>query len=747
MRSRSGEFPGRAAGFLSRPVVRRSFMPRHVAMIVCLMSSLATLANANDAPIRIEFHRDVVPALTKVGCNAGACHGSFQGRGGLKLSLLGFDPQADYQALVHDARGRRIFPSAPDQSLLLRKPTQRVPHGGGLRLTADDPAYRILRDWIVQGMPPPQPALHVTRLEVSPGELVMQPGEQMPLSVRATWSDGQQRQVTQWAQYEVREESIATASAAGVVSSVAAGRMSVTVRYLGAVVAVPVTIPFGAGENVSSFVPQNSLDELVASEWKKLGLGPVGLSSDEEFVRRVYLDLIGTLPTVDEVRSFLGDHGGDKRTKLIDALLGRPEYVDYWALKWSDLLRAHRRSLGEKGLASFSSWLKQRLRENAPIDQITRELITAEGNLYTSGPVAYYFVDKTPEELAETTAQIFCGIRLTCARCHHHPFEVWGQEDYYALASFFTGVSRKDNKEQGMFGGAQGIKFAAAAPLKHPKSGVELSPRAFGWQPPAEGNSGDIRRPLAAWLTGPDNPRFARTVINRYWGYLLGRGLVHPIDDLSTTNPPVFPSVLDALTADFVAHKHDLKHLLRTIANSRVYQLASDIEPAMDAEGKYFTRRIPFRLPAEALLDAVNQASGTREAFANLPAGMRAIALPDSNVDSYFLTTFGRPRRTSTCECDRMNRLDLSQVLHLANGEAIHSKVTAAGGRVAKLLESNSDDAAVIEELYLATLSRKPKEQERQTAARFIASVPSRKEAIEDLLWTLLNCPEFVMNH
>ena len=721
-------------------------MPRHVAIFVCLTLPLAGLASGAEAA-RVEFVRDVIPVLTKVGCNAGACHGSFQGRGGFKLSLLGFDPAADYQAIVHDARGRRIFPSAPDESLMLRKPTQRVPHGGGLRLTAETPAYRVLREWIVQGMPPAAAELHVTRLEVMPSELVMQPGQQQSLAVRATWSDGQQREVTDWAQYEVKEESIATASPAGDIAAVSAGRMAVTVRYMGVVVAVPVTVPFGGASDTANFAPQGFVDELIAAEWKKLALSPVVLASNEEFIRRVYLDLIGTLPAPDEVRAFLTDASGNKRTKLIDALLARPEYVDYWALKWSDLLRAHRRSLGEKGMASFTAWLKERLRGNAPIDQITRELITAEGNLYTSGPVAFYFVDKTPEELAETTAQIFCGIRLTCARCHHHPFEVWGQEDYYSLASFFTGVSRKDNREQGMFGGAQGIKLAAAAPMKHPRSGAELKPRAFGWQPAAEAGGADVRRPLAEWLTGPDNPRFARTVVNRYWGYLLGRGLVHPIDDLSTTNPPVFPSVLDALTADFVAHKYDLKQLLRTIANSGVYQRASDIDPAIDAEGKYFTRRIPFRLPAEVLLDAVNQAAGTKEGFANLPEGMRAITLPDSNVDSYFLTTFGRPRRTSTCECDRMNRLDLSQVLHLANGEAIHGKVTAAGGRVAKLLEGKATDAAVIEELYLATLSRMPSAGERETASKFLASVPSRKEAAEDLLWTLLNCSEFVMNH
>ena len=722
-------------------------MPRLVATAsAAILSLTCATASLADESLRVDFVRDVVPALTKAGCNAGACHGSFQGRGGFKLSLLGFDPDADYQSIVRDARGRRVFPSSPEESLILKKPSQRLPHGGGLRLTEGDAAYRILHAWVEQGMPPPRSGLHVTRLAVSPAELVMRAGQQMTLSVSATWSDGQERDVTAWAQYDVRQQEIAGVSATGDVKVAAAGRTAVTIRYTGSVVAVPVTVPFADAVPPVDFAPQNFIDELALAEWRKLGLSPVARSSDEEFIRRVHLDLIGTLPTPDEVRSFLADGSEEKRARLIDSLLERPEYVDYWALKWSDLLRAHRRSLGEKGLASFSSWLKQRLRANAPLDEIARELITAKGNLYSSGPVAFYFVDKTPEELAETTAQIFCGIRLGCARCHHHPFEVWGQEDYYALASFFTGVSRKDNKEQGSFGGAQGIKFATAPPMKHPQSGIALAPRAFGWQP-ADAENSDVRVPLAAWLTGPENPRFARTVVNRYWGYLLGRGLVHPIDDLSTTNPPVFPPLLDALSADFVARKHDLKHLLRTIANSSVYQLASDIDPEIDAQGEFFTRRIPFRLPAEVLLDAVNQAAGTREAFANLPPGTRAIALPDPNVDSYFLTTFGRPRRTSTCECERMNRLDLSQVLHLANGEALHAKITDPNGRVAKLLATGLKDAQIVEELYLATLSRMPTRREREVAGKHLAAANDRKEGVEDLLWALFNCSEFVMNH
>lgn len=697
---------------------------------------------------RVDFTRDVVPALTKSGCNAGACHGSFQGRGGLRLSLLGFDPEADYQALTKDARGRRVFPSAPGQSLILRKPTLAMPHGGGERLTVDSPAYLILHDWISQGLVSPQPNLHVTKLEIAPTELVLKRGQMGAITVKATWSDGEVRDVTHWTQFELREDAVASVSPEGVATAATSGRVAVSVRYAGLVSAVPVTVPFEkttpAGE---PFVPNNYIDRLVAAEWEKLSLTPVSVATDEEYVRRLYLDLIGTLPTPDEVKKFLADPAPDKRARLIDELLKRPEYVDYWSLKWADLLRAHRRALGEKGMASFSGWLRQRLRENAPFDKVAGELITAEGNLYGSGPVAYYFVDKTPEDLAETTAQIFLGVRLACAKCHHHPFEVYGQDDYYSLASFFSGVTRKDNKEAGAFGGAQAVRMTAGAPLKHPRTGVDLPPRAFGWTPAAAPAGADPRKALAAWLVGKENPRFARTVVNRYWGYLLGRGLAHPIDDMSATNPPVFPAVLDALAADFVAHGHDLKHLLRTICNSRVYQLAADVRPTVDVEGQLFTRRIPFRLPAEVLLDAINQAAGTQEGFANLPPGTRAIALPDSNVDSYFLTNFGRPRRTSTCECERMNRLDLSQVLHLANGDALQAKLASPTGRVARLLAASATDEAIIVELYLATLSRRPTAAEQSTAGEFLKSLPVKKEAVEDLLWTLLNSPEFVMNH
>jgi hypothetical protein len=725
-------------------------MTRVVLIGLLICSAASVRAAEPSAPAEegeIDFLRDVIPALTKAGCNMGACHGSFQGRGGLRLSLMGFDPAADYEALVKDARGRRVFPAAPDQSLLLRKPALEVPHGGGRRLDPSDESYEILYDWIADGLPAPRADLHVERIEVAPQELLLAVDEQAGLRVRAQWSDGQVRDVTGWAQYELREESVATVDTAGVVVSHGPGRAAVTVRYHGLVAAVPVTTPFAALGEALDWPAANFVDELVAAEWRKLGLQPAAQADDWEFVRRAYLDLVGTLPTADEARIFAASADPQKREHLIDELLARPEYVDYWALKWSDLLRAHRRSLGEKGLASFAGWLRDRLRQNAPFDAVVRELLTAEGNLYTQGPVAFYFVDKTPEELAETTAQIFLGVRLACAKCHHHPFEVWSQDDYYGLAAFFTGVARKDTREGGAYGGLQSVKVSPATALRHPNSGRELPPRALGWEPPADALTGDARKALADWATSPENPRFARTLVNRYWGALFGRGLVHPVDDLSTTNPPIYPAVLDALTADFVTHDCDVKHLLRTLATSRVYGLAVEVAPARDAEGAFFTHRVPRRLPAEVLLDALNQAAGTTEDFAKLPRGTRAIQLPDSNVDSYFLTTFGRPRRTNTCECERVSRPDLSQALHLANGNAVHGKVTSEQGRVARLLASNASDTQIVEELYLSALTRPPTSEEQTLALQFVATAPSRKEGVEDLLWTLLNLPEFALGH
>ena len=692
----------------------------------------------------VDFGRDVVPLLTKLGCNSGACHGSFQGRGGFRLSLLGFDASADYDALVSDARGRRLFPSAPEKSLFLLKGTGQVGHGGKKKLDINSDSYRALLSWLNQGARRGSLPI-VTKLEVQPPTLLLKQGEARRLAAKATWSDGTVQDVTALALYESTKDIVAGVNATGVVDGRGAGRATITIRYMGQVAAVPASSPFGPATNFD-FRSNNFIDEHLAREWKSLGLQPAPLSGDTEFLRRVMLDLIGTLPTPDEVKAFAADPDPKKRSKFIDKLLDRPEYADYWSIKWGDLLRAHRRSLGDKGLATFNGWLRQSLRDNKPADRITRELLTAQGNLFLSGPVGFWFVDKLPDEFAETTAQVFLGTRLQCAKCHHHPFEVWTQDDYHGMAAFFTRIKRKDTGENGQFGGAQSLSVIATGTWTMPITGKPVSPRVLGGKDLPE-TSADPRTALADWIVAKKNPLFAKNLANRYWGYLFGRGLVDPIDDLRATNPATFPALLDAITKEFIDHNFDLKHLVRTIANSRAYQLAAEVNPARDAEAEFVTHRKPRALSAEVMLDAVCAASGVPEAFDKMPLGTRAISLPDPAVASYFLDVFSRPKRQTACECERPSKADLASVLHLMNGEALQKKLAADTGRIGKLIAAKAVDAAVVEELYLATLSRKPTDAELRAVLMKIAPAPNRREGFEDLLWALLNCPEFAFNH
>ncbi|MGE0607665.1 MAG: DUF1549 and DUF1553 domain-containing protein [Pirellulales bacterium] len=735
----------------------------------------------------LSFTRDVVPALTKSGCNAGACHGSFQGRGGLQLSLLGFDAPFDFDVITKASRGRRINAALPDRSLLLLKATASVPHGGGQRITPNSEAAAIFRDWFAAGMPGPQPNdLEGLQIKVEPPEAVLsyagtvgekpsrgESGIAVPLRVVASFADGSSRDVTPWALFDIRDKTIADVSPQGIVSAQRPGKTSVTVRYLGQVASVSVSVPYGPPSEFA-FPTQNFLDELAAAEWKHLGVQPASLADDGTFLRRVFLDLIGTLPTPNESRNFLADTNPNKRQAVIDQLLERPEYVDYWSLKWGDLLRAHRRYLGDKGLASFNSWIRQSVRENKPLDAMTRELLTAQGNLFTNGPVAYFFIDEKVEDLAETTSQVFLGVRLQCTKCHHHPNEVWSQQDYYGLAAFFSKLEAKDSGQLGSrFGGPKSIRPSAQEnPNRKPQ--MSVAPRVFGEPPiqsgqerhplgapasdspsalaedtalPVANEPQDPRQKLADWITHRDNPFFARNFANRAWASLLGFGLVEPVDDMRATNPASLPRVLDALAEDFAAHGFDSKHLLRTICNSRIYQLAPEINPRRDEDGLLFTHRGPRRLSAEVLLDVINQVTGTTENFVGQPTGTRAIALPDQTIVSQFLTTFGRPLRNSPCECARGSNSDLSQALLLVNSPALHEKIVAPTGYLAERIEAGKGDDEIVDELYLAAFSRLPNDDERLAIRETIAAGPSRDEAWQDIVWALLNCSEFVFNH
>jgi hypothetical protein len=696
----------------------------------------------------VSFSREVVPVLTRAGCNQGACHGAAQGRGGFRLSLLGFDPAFDHSEIVQSAKGRRVVPSDPERSILLLKPTLQLEHGGGERFKVGSRPYELLRRWLEDGAPAPAANdPHVTGLEVWPAGRTMLPGEQQQLLVRATWSDGRREDVTATAQFDALNDAVASVTPDGLITARERGETHVMVRFGGQAAVARVTLPYARVEPYPEVPAWNFIDEKLIAKWKTLGLTPSPLCTDEEFLRRLYLDAIGTLPTPQEVRAFLADSSPDKRARTIDRVLDRPEFIDWWTLKWGDLLRINRDLINDKGMWSFHNWVRASLRDNKPLDVLVREIITAEGSTFTEGPANYFLVARTPADWAETTAQLFLGVRMQCARCHHHPFEKWSQDDYYGLTAFFVRLGTKRSQEFGIFGNETVVYLKPNGEQTHPRKGGVVKPHPLDG--PNVEDPFDRRRKLAEWLTAPANPFLARNFVNRFWAYLMGHGLVEPIDDLRATNPASNPELLDALAADFVAHKYDLKHLLRTILNSRAYQLSASMTPgnAADAANVYHTRYVRRRLTAEHLADALDFTTGTREKYQGLPLGTRAIQLPDTRVRSFLMDTFGRPARQITCECERTVQPNIAQALHLLNGDFLNKKITDPSGRIETLLKAKTAPAALIEELYLVTLSRPPRPEESARAGKWLAEAPSLKEGAVDLLWVLLNSREFLFNH
>jgi hypothetical protein len=694
----------------------------------------------------VSFRNDVIPVLTKLGCNQGACHGAQHGKGGFKLSLLGFEPEPDYDQIVKSAEGRRVCLSFPVESLLLLKPTRAIAHGGGKRLVPGSREERILMRWLEQGAPPPRDDDPMTvGLTVEPPQRRLQPDQTQRLAVTALMSDGTRRDITGDARFDTLSEGIATVRPDGLARAVGRGETNIMVRYQGHAAMARLTIPFGPPLPFT-FEPRNVLDEKAAQKWRELGLAPSARCTDSEFLRRAMLDAIGTTPTPDEVDAFLADPSPDKRARLVDALLERPEYVDFWTLKWGDLLRVNADKLGPQGMLAFNFWLRNAFRSNKTADRMMGELITAQGSIYTNGPANYFRVASNPEDLAETTAQVFMGVRLQCAKCHHHPFEAYGQDDYYGLAAYFARIRTKRSDEFGLFGREQVIYLARSGEVRQPRSGKVMQPRPLNAEP--DDDPIDRRRALAEWLMKPDNPWFARNIVNRYWGYLMGKGLVNPIDDLRATNPPTNPELLDALAAEFVRSGFDLKQLLRLILNSGVYQLTSATTPENRLDTTYFTHYTAKRLTAEQLLDAVNEATGTIEKFPQRPSGTRAIALPDPNYNSFFLDTFGRPIRAIACECERSGDPTLGQALHLMNGETLNRKLAQRDGRLARMLKDPKlTDETLVQYLYRVTFARPATAAEVETARSVIAEAPDRASGAQDLLWGLINAKEFLFNH
>jgi hypothetical protein len=697
-------------------------------------------------PRVVSFRNEVVPLLTKLGCNQGACHGSQHGKGGFKLSLLGFEPDVDYTAIVKSAEERRITPFAPEESLLLLKPTLAVAHGGGRRLEADSTAYRLLTLWLEQGAPGPRDEeQRITGLKVYPGQSLLGSGQEQQLGVTAIFNDNSERDVTRDARFDSLSEAVATVRPSGLAKTVGQGEANIMVRYQGHSAIARLTVPFARAKSFS-FPVKNVVDVRAAAKWRELGLAPSPLCTDAEFLRRAMLDVIGTTPSPDQVEDFLADKDPEKRAKLVDRLLDRPEYVDFWTLKWGDLLRVNSEKLGAQGMLAFNLWLREAFRTNMPVSRMVDELVTAQGSIFSNGPSNFFRIASNPDDLAETTAQVFMGVRLQCAKCHHHPFESYGQDDYYALAAFFARVRTKRSDEFGLFGGEQVVFVAKAGEVYQPRTGKKMLPRPLGGSPVDD--PVDRRRALAKWLTAENRHWLAKNVVNRYWGYLMGKGLVNPIDDLRETNPPSNPELLEALADALVASGYDLKSLLRLILTSTVYQLSALATSENRLDSTFFTHYTIKRLTAEQLLDAIDAATGTVEKFPKLPAGTRAISVPDTTYASFFLDTFGRPLRAISCECERSSDPNLSQALNLMNGELLNRKLFQTDSRLTRTLKDPKlTDPALVRRLYLLTFNRPPTDDEVAEAERLFAEAPSRQVGAQDLFWALLNSKEFLFNH
>ncbi|QDU28311.1 Bacterial Ig-like domain (group 2) [Anatilimnocola aggregata] len=697
----------------------------------------------------LHFGRDIIPVLTKAGCNSGGCHGKQSGQNGFKLSVFGHDIKADYHALVSEGRGRRLSPAAPRQSLLLTKAVNQVPHGGGQRLDVDSTEYRRLLRWVDAGMPRGDDETpHVVAIDVIPKQPVMQPQSRQRLLVTAKYSDGSYRDVTNEAVYTSNDETRATIDPDGrIATTMMAGDSAIVVRYQELIAASFVTVPLNrellgtaqlAGWNRAHFI-----DRLVAEKWERLKLSPSPGADEATFHRRVYLDLIGKLPTPVEVTTYLADQAVDKRVQLVDSLLARPEYADYWSLKWADLLRINREDLGPKPAYRYHQWLRRSLERNQPYDEFLRELITAQGNGDTNGAVNFFRAFDKPDDLSVAVSQVFLGVRLDCAKCHHHPYEKWGQDDFYGLAAFFPRLQTKKGTgtDVSFFVGDKGD-------VKHPQTKEVVSPRVLLGKPLESVPDTDPREHLAAWLAAPDNPFVARALVNRVWAQLMGRGLVEPVDDMRDTNPATNEPLLDALARDFVAQGFDLRRLIRTIATSQVYGLSSLPNADNLRDTQNYSRAYRKRLSAEVLLDAVCDVTGESESFAGMPPGTRAVQLWDHRLPSAFLDTFGRPQRKTVCQCERLAETTLGQVLHLMNAPPVNDKLSSPVGRVAQLAASERAPAELIAELYLAAFGRLPRDDEKTKAlAAFAQPGATRRSAAEDILWALLNSSEFVLNH
>ena len=713
------------------------------------------------------FLHDVLPVLTRYGCNQGACHGKGAGQNGFRLSLRGYAPELDHAWITREFAARRIVLPDPDASGLLQKPSGRAMHEGGKLFDAHSRAYRLLRDWIAAGATGPKTEeARLVRVDVYPTHWHAQVGQTQQLRVEATYSDGRCRDVTWLSKFESADAGQVSSDADGQVRVLRPGETSIRALFGGQVAVCLVSVPYGKPVEAARLAKRNNfIDQHVFDKLATLGIEPSPECSDAEFLRRAFLDTLGILPTSDEVRSFLADQAADKRTRLVDALLERPEFADHWALFLGDLLQNRKERdhdvRGVKGVRAFHAWIRQQLIDHRPWDQIARDVLLARGRSSVHPAVGYYIVtvgehrDPVYSEVTDSVAQAFLGIRIGCARCHNHPSERYTQDDFYHFAAFFSRIrfQRQEPKKGDttlLLAGREGTEMHLAKEkvgVRQPRTGAFLVPRPLDGSAVAETAPGDDpREVLVKWLTHPSNDYFAGAMVNRIWKHYLGVGLVEPVDDLRASNPPSNPALFAALKKEFVQSKYNLRHLMRLILTSRTYQLSSATRPGNQSDQRFYSRYYVRRLPAEVLLDALSAATGVPDHFPGYPKGLRAGQLPDPGLKSYFLTVFGRSARVTACACERSGEVTLPQLLHLQNSETLLHKIHAPEGRLSQLLASKKSDDDILDELFLATLSRFPSPEKKAALKRELAG-DDRVEALRDLFWALLNSKEFAFNH
>jgi len=733
-------------------------MPRVLLSLIASFLT-ATLAFSAEAP---SFRNTIQPILTRYGCAMGACHGAAAGQGGFRLSLRGFDDEGDWLSITRSANGRRLTLEDPARSLFLLKAVKAVPHKGDKRFEVNSVEYKAIADWIAAGAPGPKADdPRIVSLSVSEPHLVTQAGKSMQLKVTAKFSDGHSEDVTRWCKYNATNASVATVNDAGLIKTTGSGEATISAWYLSLLSVTTVTVPQPNKLEPAAFAvlkPRNFIDEHVLTKLRELNIPPSDRASDAEFIRRAFLDTIGVLPTTEEARTFLTDKAADKRDRLIDALLKRPEFVDYWSHRWSDLLLVNGDKLMPEAMWAYYNWIRRHVAANTPWDAMVRDLLTASGSTLEHGGGNFFVLNDEPTKCAETVSVAFMGTSIACAKCHNHPMEKWTHDQYYAFANLFARIRSKNGtqaNERVLFSDTQGEIIT-------PLTGKAQPPRPLdAVQPVSMTSTEDRRITLANWLTSADNKLFQRAIVNRVWANFFGSGLVEAVDDLRVTNPASNEPLFAAACEHLVRQKFDLKALMRTILQSETYQRSSITLPENITDLRYGSHYVPRRLKAEVLLDTVSQVTaapttfkidrrnanrGTADAY---PMGFRALQLPDSNIASYFLKSFGRADRVATCECERTNEPSMAQALHIANGDTLNLKLAQKDNRLDALLTSQQPDAKIIEEAYLLTLTRAPTahELEKATAMLTTAKREDRRTTLEDLFWSLMSSKEFLFNH